>query len=382
MISQVIVHIGDEDGISHAPPQFLEVDLHRCTVHAQGIRDFGIEVFLGSGGFHAQQGRRRNIHQASAVGGSVKAAHQGYGNTVTVHESGRRDREAGFLRECHRQDLALGDGALVLHTWKFSDRQHAVLIDHGAFGPETAERCAATPQIVEISHRFRFGLHRTGSRQQVAQLQQRRRRPPAGLGGALEDTALITKSQRTHPAVVIHRQKKIDRIEPNRPRILRGPAGTLPPLPVIAEYHAPTPTIRFGVGERRLKNRARRNLPVKLHAGAQRQGWVEGETFLRPQPGIVVRKRRMLPRSVLIVVQRADGPTLVPEMNLERAFHRDVGDFFTRTRLGNRASSSCWPTSSRRASIRSPSALPKPKTKSAIAYAPTATVGSPCSTRR
>ena len=104
----------------------------------------------------------------------------------------------------------------------------------------------------------------------MPQFQQRRRRPPARLGSALEDAILIPEAQRTHPTAVVDREEKIDRIEPHRPRRLRRPAGTLAPLRVIAENHAPTPTIRFGVGKRRMKHRAGRHLAVKLRARDQR----------------------------------------------------------------------------------------------------------------
>ncbi len=144
MIVQVIVDVGDEDRISHAPPEFLNVGLGRGSVHAQGVHDFGVGVFLGAG-IDTEQRRGRHIHQASAIERAVKPANQRHGHPVAVYETRLGRGDAGGLGHRHRQHLALGDRTFVPHTRKFSNRQHAVVIDHGAFRAQAAERCAAAP---------------------------------------------------------------------------------------------------------------------------------------------------------------------------------------------------------------------------------------------
>src|SRR4051812_3673713 len=102
---------------------------------------------------------------------------------------------------------------------------------------------------------------------------------------------------------------------------------------------------------------------MKLGARDQWQVWLKRKAICPSQPRCVVRESRVLTRPVLVVVQRPHQPSFISNEDLEGAFHSAVGDGFTRTRWGNRASSNCRPTSSRFGSINSPRALPKPRTK-------------------
>ncbi len=121
---------------------------------------------------------------------------------------------------------------------------------------------------------------------------------------------------------------------------------------VVTQDDAPSPTIRLRVSDRGVKHRAFRRLAVKLRADDQRQIRLERKAIHVRPPGFVVNESSMLPRPVLIVVQGADETAFVAHVNLEGAFHSAVGDDFTRTRFGTRASSTCRPMSSRLGSTK------------------------------
>ena len=150
---------------------------------------------------------------------------------------------------------------------------------------------------------------------------------------------LVAKAQRPDAIAVIHRQEKIDGIELGRSRFGTRAFRRLASLRVVAQDDAPAPTVRFRVGDGSLKHGAVRRLSMKLRTADERQVRLEGETVRGSKPDFVVNESRMLPRAALIVVQGADETAFVADMNLEGAFHSEVGACFTRTRFGNRASS-------------------------------------------
>ena len=57
------------------------------------------------------------------------------------------------------------------------------------------------------------------------------------------------------------------------------------------------------------------------------------------QPGILVDKSRMLPRTDRVKMQGSDPPVVIAQIDLDRSFHREPGDFLIRTRCGSRSSS-------------------------------------------
>ena len=106
---------------------------------------------------------------------------------------------------------------------------------------------------------------------------------------------------------------------------------------------------------------------MKLRATDQRQSGLQGKAIRGIQPRILIGKSRVLSGTHRIKMQGSDAHRVVAYHDLNRPFHKEVVVLLIRTRLGSRSSSITSPTSSRRASTKSPNTPPKPNTKSAIA---------------
>src|SRR5208337_4328957 len=121
---------------------------------------------------------------------------------------------------------------------------------------------------------------------------------------------------------------------------------------------------------------------MKLWSRLERKRRPQSETRGGAEPARAILESGAFATALQVVTQRADLDTIA-QHHADTPLH-DCGTraFFMRTRLGKRSSSSRRPVSSRLTSIRAPRGSPKPKTKSAIAYTPRPTLGSPFSARR
>ena len=173
----------------------------------------------------------------------------------------------------------------------------------------------------------------------MPQFQEWRRRSPVAFRGPLKDSLLVTETQRADTAAVVYRQKKIDCVELGWSCIRPLAPRRLASLRVIACDHASSPAIGLGVGNRGMKNRTLGSFAMKLWPGDKWQIRLNCESILRGQPSFVVCESSMLPRTVLIVVQRTHEAVTVSEKHVQSPFHNEVGVFFRRTRFGSRISS-------------------------------------------
>ena len=80
----------------------------------------------------------------------------------------------------------------------------------------------------------------------MRQLDQRRRCAPSFLGRALEDAALVLKTQCADATRVIDRQEEIERIQRMALNLDAGAPGFLPPLGVVAQNDTARPAVGLG----------------------------------------------------------------------------------------------------------------------------------------
>src|SRR5437660_10535152 len=115
---------------------------------------------------------------------------------------------------------------------------------------------------------------------------------------------------------------------------------------MVAQDDSPGPTGWFHVSNGTMKDRTVRDFAMILRARHQRQPGLERELVRCAQPGLVISERRALSGADRIIMQCSDTPRLVTGKNLDGSFHKGVGSFLMRTRLGSRSSSNSSPSSS------------------------------------
>jgi len=194
----------------------------------------------------------------------VKAPDQRYRHSVAVHQAGFRYQQSGLAGKLHDQHLAFGHRTFVLHAGKLADGQSAIIIDHRAFGPHAAKRCAASTQIGKISGRFTLGLDSASCAQQLFQFDERRSRAATGFCRPTKYPCLVLKTQGADTARIVYREQEIDCLELNRLRFLTRPAGCLAALGVVAQDHPPGPAIGLGVSKCPMKDRTVWDFAMKL----------------------------------------------------------------------------------------------------------------------
>jgi hypothetical protein len=179
----------------------------------------------------------------------------------------------------HRQDLPLGNGALILHAGEFADGEGAVLVEDRALGPKATERRASASEVGEIGGGFGPFLDGARRIQELTQFKQGWSRTASSLRGAAEDTSLIPKTQGTDPAAIVHGEKVVHCAELGCARLRTGLAGVVAAFGMVAKDDAPTPTVRFGICNGPVENRAIRNPSVKLWAADKRQARFDREAL-------------------------------------------------------------------------------------------------------
>ena len=78
---------------------------------------------------------------------------------------------------------------------------------------------------------------------------------------------------------------------------------------------------------------------MKLRAGHQGQGGLDGKAFDGGEPGRIIFKDGAFPRAPLVMAQRADQTRGVADMDADRPFQSALGDLGVRTRWGMRPAS-------------------------------------------
>src|ERR1700682_4755446 len=113
MIVQVIVNVINKDGEGDSAPQLLDIGLGVCSMLTYCVDDFGVGMFCGCSDVHTEQCCGGDVHE-SPLGSTIESTNESDGNTVAVNEPCLGSVDPRHLSQLHRQDLALGNGTLIL----------------------------------------------------------------------------------------------------------------------------------------------------------------------------------------------------------------------------------------------------------------------------
>src|SRR6202023_2785704 len=116
-------------------------------------------------------------------------------DTVPVDEPCLRGIDPRRLCQLHRQNLALGNGPLILDARKLTNAERAISVDDRAFWSQPSQRSSSTAKVSKVVCGFGVGLDRPTSSHHRRQLDQRRCGSPSLSGRTLEHTLLILKSK-------------------------------------------------------------------------------------------------------------------------------------------------------------------------------------------
>jgi hypothetical protein len=117
----------------------------------------------------------------------------------------------------------------------------------------------------------------------------------------LKNTAFILKAQRADATGIIHREKKVERVEMLGFCILSSPPHPLSALGVIAQDDTTRPAVGFGIRNRGMKHGTVVNLTMELGTGDKRQSGFDSETIVCCEPTSVILERGACPLPLRIV---------------------------------------------------------------------------------
>src|SRR5580698_5144188 len=146
VVMQMIVNVVDKDRESNSAPELLDIRLGVCSMLTDGVDDFCVGVFGRFAHVHAEQCCRGDVHE-SAPGRTIESTDESDRDAVTVDEPCWRSVDSRRLGELHGQDLALGDGPLVMNAGKLTDVKGALGVDDGTFRSQPAERGSPAAQV-------------------------------------------------------------------------------------------------------------------------------------------------------------------------------------------------------------------------------------------
>lgn len=228
--------------------------------------------------------------------------------------------DAGLAGQSQSEHLALGARPLITNAWKFTDREPAVVIDHRAFGPQSAQRGSARPEIGQIGLGLGISFNGAGRRQELGEFNQRRRSSAALVDGAVITSVFALEPKRADAADVVDRQKIVHRIQ--RSHLHRiALAARLPTLGVIALNDSPSPTVWLRVGNGGVEHRAVASLAVKLRTGDEGQAGLDGEALAVCKPCRIIPERGAFPRALLVVAHQAERLRLLSQINGDDPSH-------------------------------------------------------------
>src|SRR5882757_9103511 len=212
MIVQVIINIVNKDGEGDSAPKLFDIGLRVCSVLTYCIDNFGVGMFCGCSDVHTKQCCGGDVHE-SPFGSPIESTNESDGDPVAVDEPCLRSIDPRRLGQLHRQDLALGNGTLILDARKLADAERAISVDDRAFWSKPPQRSPSTAKVSKVFCRFGVGLDRPTSSHHHGQLDQWRRGSLSLAGRAPEDSFLVLKSKRPYAIDIIDREKKVDRGE-------------------------------------------------------------------------------------------------------------------------------------------------------------------------
>src|SRR5580704_10283522 len=128
-----------------------------------GVDDFGVRMFGGVTSIYTEHGSGRDIHESAPIG-SIESPNECDGDTIAVNQSCRSRIDPGGFGELHRQNLTLGDRAVVIDAWELADAQNAIFVDDRTFGSQAAQRSSTAAKVRQVLCRFRIGLDRATGR--------------------------------------------------------------------------------------------------------------------------------------------------------------------------------------------------------------------------
>jgi len=120
--------------------------------------------------------------------------------------------------------------------------------------------------------------------QQLIQFDEWRRRPPARLDGPLKNGGFVLKAKSADPACVIDSQEKIECVQRLGLDIDARASCFLSGFGVVAQDHAPCPTVRLGVCDRAVEEGASLLTSMKLRTIYQGKGGIDREAVGFSEP--------------------------------------------------------------------------------------------------
>src|ERR1700722_17983601 len=131
MIVQVIINIVNEDGEGDSAPKLFDIGLCVGSMLTYCVDNFGVGMFCGCSDVHTKQCCGGDVRE-SPLGGTVESTNQSDGDTVAVDEPCLRSIDPRRLSQLHRQDLALGNGTLILDARTLANAVRAIRVDDRA----------------------------------------------------------------------------------------------------------------------------------------------------------------------------------------------------------------------------------------------------------
>ena len=258
---------------------------------------------------------------------------------------------------------------LVLDTGKLADGQTAVGVDDRRLRAHAVQGGAAAAQIRKVLQGFAVVLDVASCVEQPVELDDGRRASP-GFVRPLEFAVVALQPQRAYAAAVADTEEVVEVVL--QAALL---AAGFPFLADGAPDDLPGPAVGLGVGEATEKRRFPFMELVSFHE-LQVRGQVEPVRM--PQPERAVGKGAQRAIALNFEVQLAGFDGGFTDEDLDALFHKAPdGSRRGRMRLGKRSMSSISPVSSRPASTKSASGVPRPRAKSTMAQALTEVPGWP-----
>src|ERR1700691_12388 len=169
MIVQVIINIVNEDGEGDSAPKLFDIGLWGCSMLTYRIDNFGVGMFCGCFHVHTRQSCGGDVHE-SPLRSPIESTNESDGDPVAVDEPRLRSIDPRRLSQLHRQDLALGNGTLVLDARKLANAKRAISVDDRAFWSKPTQRSPSTAKVSKVFCRFGVGLNRPTSSHHHRQL--------------------------------------------------------------------------------------------------------------------------------------------------------------------------------------------------------------------
>src|SRR6266478_3505133 len=141
MIVQVIINIVNEDGEGDSAPKLFDIGLCVGSMLTYCIDNFGVGMFCGCSDVHTKQCCGGDVHE-SPLGSPIESTNESDGDTIAVDEPCLRSIDPRRLSQLHRQNLALGNSALILDARKFANAERAISVDDRAFRSK-ASQCSS-----------------------------------------------------------------------------------------------------------------------------------------------------------------------------------------------------------------------------------------------